>query len=77
LIFYCGNYSSASSRNISIDSEEKQKKDLLDFLVIKNGLVEKNETLAFLSKNFVANMLNEFNLTFYLEKKYLGIYTIF
>jgi hypothetical protein len=77
LIFYCGNYSAASSKNITIDSEEKLKKDLLEFFVIKNGLVEKNETLAFLSKNFVANMLNEFNLTFYLEKKYLGIFINF
>lgn len=67
--FYCGNYTAANV-NVTFDSEEKHKKNELEFYVIKNGEIAKNKTLSFLSKSFVAHMLNEFDLTRYLEKKF-------
>lgn len=56
-----------------MDSNENEKKNILNFYVVKNGNIEKNETLKDLSKEYVSYMLNEFNLTDYLEKKFLGI----
>lgn len=55
-----------------MDSVENDKKNILNYIVVKDGSVEKNETLTDFSKEFVAHMLDEFKLTDYLEKKYLG-----
>jgi len=70
ITFFCENY--ISKKNVTMDSEDRDKHDILDFYVIKNGSLNKNETLTDFSKEFMAHMLNEFNLTDYLEKKYLS-----
>lgn len=60
-----------------MDSDENEKKNLLNYFAVKNGIIEKNETLADFSKEFIAHMLDEFKLTDYLEKKYLAGKSVF
>ncbi len=68
MTFFCKN--EISSKNVTVDSNDDDKKNILDFYVVKNGNIEKNETLKDLSQEYVSYMLKEFNLTDYLEKKY-------
>jgi len=70
LTFFCEN--NYSKKNLTFDSDENDKKNVLNYLAVKNGTLEKNETLKDFSKEFIAHMLNEFKLTDYLEKKFLG-----
>ena len=53
-----------------MDSDENDKKNLLNYFVVKKGILEKNETSTDFSKEFIAHMLDEFKLTDYLEKKF-------
>lgn len=70
MTFFCENY--GAKKNVTYDSNENDKKNVLNYLVIKNGNLKKNETLYDFSKEFMAHMLNEFKLTDYLENKYLS-----
>jgi len=71
ITFYCESKKS-NENNVTMDSHENEKKNLLNYFVVKNGVIEKNETLADFTEEYVAYLLNEFKLTDFLEKKYLG-----
>ena len=58
------------TKDITIDSNIYDKKDILGLVVIKNGNIKKNETLTDIRSNYLSYLMNEFNMTDYLNKKY-------
>jgi len=67
--FFCENYIS-KKKYITFFSNRNNTKNILNYLVIKNGSLIKNETLTNISNDILANMILKFYSKDYLEMKF-------
>jgi hypothetical protein len=71
--FYCRNETSII-KGIKIDSPENDRNDMLEYYVVKKGQIIKHENMTKANPYFLEYLMNDFNLTDHLEKKYPGKY---
>ncbi len=68
LTFFCENTTIEKNDNLNLN--ENVRNDILDFYVIKKGFLLKKETIKTFSNEFMPYLINQFNLTDYLERRY-------
>lgn len=75
--FFCKNETTIriyKANLTDIDSPENDRNDMLEYYVVKKGEIKKHEKMSKANPHFLEYLMNDFNLTDHLEKKYPGIY---
>ena len=70
--FFCQN--KLSVKDVTVDSPENDRNDMLRYYAIKNGTILKDVKMSKANPHFLEYMFNDFNLTKHLEDKYPGNY---